>query len=117
VFFMNSDHELEKEMIQIFAELQKQQEKRHAKFWTEINVPFTLNDVLGKYTKMELDLIRKTLKIPNASALKKADLAALLVEKIPESLDTIVSQIDMVRFQLLIKIVKNGGRLSAPILT
>ncbi|MEN1968810.1 hypothetical protein WMZ97_12145 [Lentibacillus sp. N15] len=41
---------------------------------------------MNKYTKYELDEIRKQLDIKNASGLKKAELIALLQEKIPGKL-------------------------------
>lgn len=112
------DLELEKNMKQLLTGLKKwrreEEEKQYKKFWAEIKVPFTLDEGLSKYTKYELDTIRKTLKITNASSLRKAELIALLQERIPEYLEQIVFQLDVERFKLLTNIANNGGQIIAP---
>lgn len=113
-----TDAELEKNMRQLLTGLKdwrrEAEEKRYQRYWAEIKVPFTLDEALGKYTKAELDTIRKTLKIKNASSLKKAELTLLLEERIPEYLGQIVLQLDTERFNLLTKIANNDGQIVAP---
>ena len=113
-----TDAELEKNMRQLLTGLKdwrrEAEEKRYQRYWAEIKVPFTLDEALGKYTKAELDTIRKTLKIKNASSLKKAELIGLLQKRIPEYLEQIVFQLDTERFNLLTKIANNDGQIVAP---
>ncbi|ASK64491.1 hypothetical protein CFK37_19820 [Virgibacillus phasianinus] len=92
----------------------KFEEEQFNKFWAEISVPLTLQNGLNKYTKNELGEIRKHLGIKNASNLKKADLAALLQERIPEHLENICFLFDTERFKMLTKIADKGGYISAP---
>ncbi|PAV29833.1 hypothetical protein CIL05_09540 [Virgibacillus profundi] len=94
----------------------EQEEKQYQKFWAEIKVPFTLDEGLKKYTKYELDAIRKTLNIKNASTLKKGELIALLQERIPEYLEYIAFHLDLERFRLLTNIANNSGQMIAPML-
>lgn len=91
-----------------------QKEKQYKKHWSKMKFPFTLHEGLHKYTKDELNTIRKNLKIRNASSLKKGDLAALLQEKIPKYLGNIYLYWDSERFKLLTNIAGNGGQISAP---
>ncbi|MFD1780623.1 YecA family protein [Fredinandcohnia salidurans] len=92
----------------------KQEEKREQKYWSEIKVPFRLDEALSAYAKYELDDIRRYLEIKNASSLKKADLIALFQQEIPVLLKNVCSQWDVERFSLLVKIARNGGYLHAP---
>ncbi|MCT2535512.1 SEC-C metal-binding domain-containing protein [Aquibacillus koreensis] len=111
-------NQLEKNMLKALTGLndlsRKEKEKREQKRWATLNVPFSLDEVLSKYTKHELDTIRKKLDIKNASSLKKADLAALLVERIPAYLTDIQHLWDNERFQLLRNIANNGGQMPTP---
>lgn len=113
-----TDVELDKNMKQLLTGLKEWRReaagKRYQKYWAEIKVPFTLDEALREYTKYELDTIRKTLKIKNASSLKKAELIALLTERIPEYLEQIAFQLDVERFKLLISIANNNGQIIAP---
>jgi hypothetical protein len=113
-----TDKELENTMLQALSglkELQREQEeKQDKKHWSKIDVPFTLQEGLNKYTKYELDEIRKSLQIKGASSLKKAELIALLAEKIPAFLKEVCSLLDEERFDLLTKIAVNGGYITAP---
>ena len=89
-------------------------EKEYRKHWSPINAPLTLHQGLSTYTKSDLDDIRKYLEIKNASSLKKAELSALLEEKIPELMETFFLQLDYERFNLLLKIARNGGYIESP---
>src|SRR5690625_3865094 len=113
-----TDMQLEKNMKQLLTGLEnwrrKEEEKKYKRCWAEIKVPFTLDEALRKYTKHELDTIRKTLQIKNASSLKKAELIAFLTERIPSYLDQIAYQLDVERINLLINIANNGGHIIAP---
>lgn len=60
----------------------EQEDKQYKKHWGEIQIPFTLTEGLRRYTKTELDTIRKSLEISNASNLKKLDLIELLTERL-----------------------------------
>lgn len=96
-------------------DLKKSQEvKQFKKHWSELSVPFTLNEGLSRFTKGELDTIRKNLAIKNASSLKKAELIILLQEKIAENLESIPLNWDSERFQLLLDIAESGGLMPAP---
>ena len=110
--------ELEKNMIKIQNGLKETQreleEKQEKRFWKERSIPFTLHEGLNTYTKDELDEIRKSLQIKNASSLKKAELIALLHEKIPPLIVLICMEWDDDRFTLLTKIANHGGYIAAP---
>ncbi|MTT30427.1 hypothetical protein GMB86_00170 [Terrilactibacillus sp. BCM23-1] len=113
-----TNQELEKQMKLVLLGLKetsrKQKEKRYKKYWSEIEIPFTLHERLNNYTKYELDTIRKNLEIKNASSLKKAELIALLQEQIPDSLKQIHLLWDSERFKLLTNAASNGGKIDAP---
>lgn len=112
---MNKD---DKNVEQIIEEVTKEEmarmQKQAQKQWRKIPFPLSLHDALNKYTKSELDTIRKYLEIKNASNLKKAELAHLLEQKIPEHLYPVVILWDNERFNLLLKIAENNGRIMAP---
>ncbi|RLL41172.1 hypothetical protein D8M04_18035 [Oceanobacillus piezotolerans] len=94
------------------SENKEKKEKQQKKYWSEIKIPFTLQEGLSNYTKSELDGIRKSLKVKNASQLKKADLIALLHDKISNHFD--IAFWDNERFKLLIHIAESGGQIPAP---
>ncbi|WP_102345828.1 SEC-C metal-binding domain-containing protein [Bacillus sp. Marseille-P3661] len=112
-----ANKELEKSLKRALEGLKdfsrEQEEKRNKKYWSEIKVPFTLHEGLSKFTKYELDEIRKSLNIKNASSLKKAELIALLQERIPMYLEQIYLLWDQERFTLLTNIADNGGIFAA----
>lgn len=112
------DQEVQEKLTEALAGLREAErnaaEKREEKFWKDMEIPFTLHDGLNKYTKNELDDIRKHLEIKNASSLKKAELIALLAETIPAIMKQTCLQWDKDRFHLLGKIARNGGVLPAP---
>lgn len=101
-------------LIHLKEDTKKQKEKNDRKTWSEIQVPLTLKDGLDRYTKSELDNIRKRLAIANASSLKKAELLELLMTKIPEYVKYVCLQLDSERFQILMKIARKGGYIPAP---
>lgn len=113
-----TDRELENSMLQAINGLKElprdQAEKQDKKLWSKIYVPFSLQEGLSKYTKYELDEIRKNLQIKGASSLKKAELIAFLQEKIPALLKEVCSLLDEERFGLLTKLAVNGGYITAP---
>ncbi|HLU21190.1 MAG TPA: hypothetical protein VKZ77_01770, partial [Bacillaceae bacterium] len=110
--------EVERELLRALSnmreESKRQKEKNDRKTWSEIQVPLTLKDGLDRYTKSELDDIRKRLAIANASSLKKAELLELLMTKIPEYVKHVCLQLDSERFQILMKIARKGGYIPAP---
>ncbi|MGY0694226.1 SEC-C metal-binding domain-containing protein [Virgibacillus sp. FSP13] len=114
----NVNNDLEETLIDALAELKedrvKMEKKVREKFWSEIDVPFTLHKGLSRYTKYELDSIRKRLGIKNASTLRKTELIASLQEKIPELLEDICLELDIERFNIIGKIARNGGYMAAP---
>jgi len=111
-------NDIEKKLLgalEALRETSKKNElKNEQKVWSDIQVPLTLHDGLSRYSKNDLDGIRKQLEIKNASSLKKADLIFLLETRIPESLKEIGLQLDDERFKLLKKIVQNEGYIPAP---
>ncbi|WP_099353264.1 YecA family protein [Fredinandcohnia onubensis] len=115
---VNSNKQLDNMLRQALErarqDTKKQEEKREQKYWSEIKVPFRLDEALSSYAKYELDDIRRYLEIKNASSLKKADLIALFQQEIPGLLKNVCSQWDLERFSLLVKIARNGGYLQAP---
>lgn len=110
--------ELEVKMRQALARLKdsrrEEEEKQYKKHWGEIEIPFTLDEVLNNFRKYELDEIRKNLEIKNVSSLKKAELIDVLKEAIPANLENTCSLWDNERFKLLTNIASNGGQLTAP---
>ncbi|MCM3163282.1 hypothetical protein KDJ21_018895 [Metabacillus litoralis] len=98
-----TDKKLEDAMLNMIAGVKnfrkQEEEKQYKKYWSEIKVPFSLKEGLGKYTKYELDEIRKTLQIKNVSNLKKDKLIDLLVEEIPHYLERIYLLWDSKRFR------------------
>jgi len=112
-----ADKKLQDAMLNMLAGLKdyriQEEEKQYKKYWSEIKVPFSLKEGLGKYTKYELDEIRKTLQIKNVSNLKKDKLIDLLVEEIPHYLERIYLLWDHERFHLLTNIAGKEGRSKA----
>lgn len=91
-----------------------QLEKLAQKIWSEIEVPFSLEEGLRTYTKSELDDIRKYLNLTGVSGLKKVDLLHVLVEEIPKRMESICKNWDDTRLSLLLKIADNGGKITVP---
>lgn len=112
------DKQLEKGLVKMFNGLKNMQkdieDKQYQKHWGERKFPFTLFEGLSSFTKADLDDIRKKLDIKNASSLKKSELISLLVERIPENFENVVSLWDIERFNTLTNIAGNGGRIIAP---
>ncbi|MGP4066122.1 hypothetical protein ACTWPF_14455 [Oceanobacillus sp. M65] len=88
--------------------------KEHKKLWSEIKVPFSLKEGLSRYTKDELNNIRKYLQLKGVSNLRKGEIISLYQEKIPELLETVCLRFDEERFGLLVKIARKGGSIPAP---
>ena len=81
------------------------------RFLREIAVPSSLADLLGGLTKEEMNKIRRSYGFKRLSALNKADLAARLVELVPDRFVKILHTLDQGRYSLLKKTVKNSGVL------
>jgi hypothetical protein len=111
-----SNKQLEKNMKQVLAGLNKMRDDQEAKeyqtLWGNISVPFTLREGMNRFKKYELDDIRKNLHIQGVSSLKKAELIEVLEERIT-ALDTLLLLWDAERIGWLIDIAKNGGFLPA----
>ncbi|KAB2332336.1 hypothetical protein F7731_17110 [Cytobacillus depressus] len=105
-------------MLNILAELKDMKKKAKVKtdnrFWKELTIPVALNDSLNSLTMDELHAIRKHLNIKKASGLKKAGLIDLFQEKIPALLENVIMTFDKEQWELIQKIIKNGGHLKAP---
>jgi hypothetical protein len=112
------DKQLEKGFVKIFNGLKKLEreieKKQYQKHWMERKVPFSLSEGLSSFTKADLDDIRRKLDIKNASSLKKSELIALLIERIPVNLENLISFWDTDRFEILTNIANNGGQINAP---
>ena len=95
----------------------KNQQKQELKMWSDISVPLKINDALTRYSKDDLNAIRRRLEIKGASQLKKGELIDLLSIKIPLSLEKICMYLDQERFNLIKKLVHHGGYMEVPKLT
>lgn len=89
-------------------------EKEEKKIWSEISTPLSLHDGLSRYTKSDLDEIRKRYDISGASSLKKADLMNLLEEQLPLLARKLVLLLDEERFSIIRKVLNQGGTGPAP---
>ncbi len=89
--------------------LRKMEEDRERRLWKVINKLSGLSDTIGSLTKDELTSIRQTLDLPRMSALKKAELASMLVMLIPASLERSLNRLDNKRYNIITEIIKNDG--------
>lgn len=94
----------------------KAQNKKDLRIWSNIQVPITFQDGLSRFTLDELHSIRKKLEIKNASSLKKSELVSLLMKEVPELLEEICLPLDQERYEIIKKIMDNGGCITAPTL-
>ncbi|WP_332692907.1 YecA family protein [Halalkalibacter lacteus] len=90
------------------------QSKREQQAWKETNIPCTLFDAISRLTKNDMDQIRKSLRIKNASSLNKSKLAAELVNQIPSLFEDTIYTFDQERYELVRQIIKNEGYISDP---
>ncbi len=88
---------------------QEMEQKEAEKLWTEIESPLTLAVALFRLIKDDLQQIRSILEIKRASTLNKPDLIKLLIQQIPEKIDSQFYCLDQERYKLIYKAVKNGG--------
>ncbi|NLL51803.1 MAG: zinc chelation protein SecC [Peptococcaceae bacterium] len=110
----NKTHqELFSSLARMQEERRKQLEKRQQKIWIKINMPANLADTLNMLTKNDLDTIRKNLNLKNMSALRKEDLIKQLVKFLPTKFVEVLNLLDRERYELIVKMVKKGGLLSA----
>ncbi|WP_170132896.1 SEC-C metal-binding domain-containing protein [Saliterribacillus persicus] len=89
-------------------------EKWSQKVWSDLEIPFSLEDGLRAFTKSELDDIRKYLNVTGVSGLKKGDLLQVLLEEVPKKIEDICKRWDDKRFSMLLQIANNGGKITAP---
>ncbi|WP_158289386.1 SEC-C metal-binding domain-containing protein [Paenibacillus flagellatus] len=85
-------------------------DKENAKRWAEIDPSAAFAGHLGRLTKSELADIRQFWDIRGASSLNKAQLIALLEERIPEKLAGALSTMDETKYRLLKKAADGGGQ-------
>ncbi|GGA80067.1 SEC-C metal-binding domain-containing protein [Ornithinibacillus halotolerans] len=112
-----TDKDVEKAMLNALTGLKEMQrdmeQKQDKRFWADIKIPFTLHEGLTKYTKYELDDIRKFLDIQRASSLRKAELITRIEETLPSLLEKICLEFDEERFRMLVSMVRNDGYVKA----
>lgn len=80
--------------------------RRENRFWKKIDVPSSFIDLLGGITKEEMSEISKMHGLKRLSSLRKADLAAKLVELMPDRYAKTLYTLDQVRYGLLKSAVK-----------
>jgi hypothetical protein len=93
---------------------QKREHERELKTWANLSIPFSMKEELRKLTKEGLSDIRKRLDIPSASQLKKGELIDLFCNQIPLLLEKICKNLDLERFQMIEKIIRNEGYIVSP---
>ena len=86
-------------------------EKRIDKSFVSLSKTASLKEVLGTYTKAELDEIRKNLNLSGVSSLKKADLIIVLEDNIKRMLPSILEKLTDKEYKLVNKMIKNDGML------
>ncbi|MFD2630111.1 SEC-C metal-binding domain-containing protein [Oceanobacillus kapialis] len=109
-----NDKEKEEAFKNVISELDEMKIKVTKKYWNEMKVPLSLKEGLSRYTKDELDQIRKHLRLKGISNRRKGELISLYEEKIPEFLEYICLRFDEERLGLLVKIARKGGSIPAP---
>ncbi|NLO97722.1 MAG: zinc chelation protein SecC [Peptococcaceae bacterium] len=111
------DNKMQPDMFKTLAEMYEQnrrlQEKREQKIWTTVVLPVRLAGTFSRLTKNDLDPIRKNLNLKNMSTLNKHDLIQQLVKIIPSKFIEVLNFLDEERCELLVKMVKRGGFISA----
>ncbi|WP_186579733.1 SEC-C metal-binding domain-containing protein [Aquibacillus kalidii] len=109
-----SEQEMDEVLERLTGMRKSQLEKLAKRLWSDMEVPFTLEEGLRSYTKSELDDIRKYLRLTGVSSLKKADLLDVLREAIPNKIEEICEKWDDERLSWLLKIADNGGKITVP---
>ncbi|NLA28012.1 MAG: zinc chelation protein SecC [Firmicutes bacterium] len=100
------------ETLSRFGEtLERYAARREKRFWREISIPSSFSDLLGRLTKKEMSMISKTYGFKRLSSLRKADLAAKLVELVPGRFAKTLYTLDQGRYSLLKVAVENPGAL------
>ncbi|GAA0337441.1 hypothetical protein GCM10008967_29620 [Bacillus carboniphilus] len=109
------DRKLEKDLLNALEGMKRDSErwqaKREKEIWQQIEVPCSLEEVLSRFTKGDLDTIRKNANFGGISSLKKAELKAKLVELLPGHFKQVLYTLDQERFDFIKKAVKNGGKI------
>jgi SEC-C motif len=112
------DKKTEKQLLGALDRLKetsrKMKQQKELKNWSEISVPFSLKNALERLSKDELSDIRKRLEIKSASHLKKGDLIELLSMSIPDLLEKIFVNMDLEPYNIVKKIIHNGGYIEEP---
>ncbi|ODA40030.1 hypothetical protein [Desulfosporosinus sp. BG] len=89
------------------------QDKREQQLWKKIHIPVKLSDALNNLSKNELDKIRQNLGLKNLSSLKKGDLTGKLVNLIPVKFKDILNVLDLERYDMVKRMLKNAGLVMA----
>lgn len=84
-------------------------EKQEQKLWRNLSPSMSFHALLEQLTKVELDYIRRGLKITGVSSLKKADLIDELVERIPNRINKFIDVIDQDRLQIIDILIEYEG--------
>jgi uncharacterized protein YchJ len=92
----------------------KTEQKQALKIWSDMTVPITLENALTRLSKDELSGIRKRLEIKNASHFNKGELIELLNRKIPLLYEKLFITMDLERYNIFKKIIRNGGSIKEP---
>lgn len=95
------------EGLQAFA--QRMEANREKRLWKKVDIPCTLTEAVNRLSKKEMDQIRKNLDLGGLSALKKADLAAELVKKIPTNFKYVITRLEQRTYSQVKKIAQNDG--------
>lgn len=84
------DQQTMEQLLDVIEEMKAVAEERQAKaerkLFSPISIPYQLRDILPRYTKEQLDSIRKKLELKGLSSLKKQALIEALLEQIPNKM-------------------------------
>lgn len=91
--------------------------RREKRLWKEVNLPGSLTDLIGRLTKDEMNIICKSYDFKSTSSLKKADLAARLVELVPVHFPRVLYTLDKGRYGLVKALVSHSGMVKGEVQT
>lgn len=83
------------------------------KYWKSISLPISLSDGLLRLTKVDLECIGRNLRINGLSGLRKQELVEELREAVPHELEHAFQSMEQEQYNLLIKLTKKNGVMSA----
>lgn len=111
------DQKTQKALLEALARAKEHsrqlQDKREQQLWKKINIPVKLSDALNNLSKNELDKIRQNLGLKNLSSLKKGDLTGKLINLIPVKFKDILYVLDLERYDMVKRMLKNVGPVIA----